>query len=71
MFNLKALQDAIVKNMLTVANNSKNLKQGKTVDAIDDAVKKLHEDVKKNDPVGEIDMDNIDWSKVKVIKENE
>lgn len=71
MFDLKALQKAIVKNMLRVADNAQNLKRGDTDGAIQDAIKQLEEDCKKEDPFHDIDMNNIDWSKVKVIKENE
>ena len=71
MFDLKALQKAIVKNMLRVADNAQNLKRGDTESAIQDAIKQLEEDCKKEDPLHDIDMNNIDWSKVKVIKENE
>ena len=74
MFNLKALQKAIVKNMMDIANNPKKLKamkQGDTKRAIDEAVQQLNKDAESNDPISDVDMDNIDWSKVEVIKENE
>ena len=71
MFDLKTLQNVIVKNMLRIADNAQNLKSGDADKAIEDAVKQLQEDYKKENPLHDIDMDDIDWSKVKVIKENE
>ena len=67
--NIKALTNAIVKNMMKVADDAKNLKRGNHHDAIDSAVEQLKEDYEKNDPIG--DLNDIDLSKVTVIKENE
>jgi len=71
MINIKALTNALVKNMLKIADDAQNLKRGNHDAAIDSAVKQLKEDYKKNDPIGDIDMNNIDLSKVTIIKENE
>lgn len=71
MFDLKSLQKVIVKNMLRVANNSKNIKQGNHDAAIVDALEQLKEDYKKENPDHDINMAEIDLSKVKIIKENE
>ena len=57
--------------MLKIANDAQNLKNGDREKAIDVALTNLKEDYERHNVHGDIDMDNIDWSKVKVIKENE
>ena len=71
MLDVKLLQKVIVKNMLKIANGAKDFKGGDADKMIEKAVKELHDDYEKENVHSDIDMENIDWSKVKVIKENE
>lgn len=69
--DIKLLQKVLVKNMLKVASGAKSLQGGDGEKLVEQAMKDLQEDYKKESITDGIDLENIDWSKVKVIKENE
>jgi hypothetical protein len=69
--DIKRFQKVLVRNMLRIAKDAQKLKGGDQKEAVDDAIKQLHAEYKEESVQDDIDMDNIDWSKVKVIKENE
>ncbi len=69
--NIKALNRAIVKNMFSIGRNAKKYHGANVAESIDKAVEQLADDYAKEKGPEIESMDDIDLSKVTIIKENE
>ena len=69
--NIKALNKALIRNMFSIGRNAKKYHGTNITEKIDEAVEQLVDDYTKEDGPKIGSMDDIDLSKVTIIKENE
>lgn len=69
--NIKALNKAIIKNMFSISRNAKKYHGANMTEKINEAIEQLTEDYAKEKGPEIGSMDDIDLSKVTIIKENE
>ena len=69
--NIKALNKAIIKNMFSIGRNAKKYHGANMNEKINEAIEQLNDDYTKEKGPEIESMDDIDLSKVTIIKENE
>ena len=69
--NVKALNKAIIKNMFSIGRNAKKYHGANVTEKINEAIEQLADDYTKEKGPEIESMDDIDLSKVTIVKENE
>tara|TARA_Y100000592_G_C5369596_1_gene267827 strand:+ start:82 stop:306 length:225 start_codon:yes stop_codon:yes gene_type:complete len=69
--NIKALNKALIKNVFSISRNAKKYHGANMTEKINEAIEQLAEDYTKEKGPEIESMDDIDLSKVTIIKENE
>ena len=69
--NVKALNKAIIKNMFSIGRDAKKYHGVNVTEKIDEAIEQLADDYAKEKGPEIESMDDIDLSKVTIVKENE